>query len=288
MAVNKQTITITFGEQVENSYRDKKIGKIRDNGYTVRELRDIQAKFNNDGYIAELIELNKLLPDDAAAEEAAVLLIRNGIHAFMGDNKDDLMDEQVNLEWNKKWLWYGSVKNRSARYALVYAEHDIEPDYEHGISRVISFNRLPLLTKVREGLPKYFGDKAANLLAEGNNYYDVNKCYIGYHGDFERKIVLAIRLGSDLPLRYMWYLGGEAKGDKCELVLSNGDMYLMSEKATGWDSRKRKIYVLKHSAGLEKNIKIKKKGKAVRTSMYNVDFDNKKIATMVSRYGSAL
>jgi len=87
---------------------------------------------------------------------------------------------------------------------------------------------------------------------EGNYYYDVNKCGIGFHGDAERKIVIALRLGANMNLCYHWYQNYQRIGNMFTTILKHGDMYVMSEKATGFDWKKKKILTLRHSAGSSK------------------------------------
>jgi len=93
------------------------------------------------------------------------------------------------------------------------------------------------------------------LFAEGNYYYDINKCGIGYHGDTERKIVIGIRLGASMPLCFKWFTKGEpinADSHKIQIILNDGDIYLMSEKAVGYDWKKKNKVTLRHAAGCDK------------------------------------
>jgi len=41
------------------------------------------------------------------------------------------------------------------------------------------------------------------------------------------------------------------------LSLNHGDMYVMSEKATGWDWKYRSRATLRHAAGADKYLKLK-------------------------------
>ena len=45
-------------------------------------------------------------------------------------------------------------------------------------------------------------------------------------------------------------------GKRVKLSLEHGDMYIMSEKASGYDYMKRSVYTLRHAAGCEKYLKI--------------------------------
>ena len=137
---------------------------------------------------------------------------------------------------------YGRVVNKQARHNACFSEMSQEPDYENGKGRIVSFDSVPLTNYIRTKLPELIGEKAVNLHGEGNYYYDKNKCGIGYHGDTERRKVVAIRLGALNPLSYLWfykskYINSNGVGSGCAgktfFDLENGSMYIMSEKAVG-------------------------------------------------------
>ncbi len=247
----KSTVTITFGDQAENHVGMQKLGKSVESGFSVKELEDISTKLVN----SELIRLNENLPEDIKTTEAAVLIIRSKIDNLQ--NYDNLFNELTNLDIDKKAFMYGRVVNKHARHNLCFDEFDQEPDYKNGKGRILSFNKLPLLKKLREDLPKMFGSKANKLVAEGNYYYDANKCGIGFHGDSERKIVIAIRLGKSIPLHYQWFVKGNPIGYRKILTLNHGDIYIMSDKAVGYDWKTKKEPTLRHAAGAEKFLTIK-------------------------------
>lgn len=139
--------------------------------------------------------------------------------------------------------------NKRARWNLCFADEGSEADYENGQGRIIAFGDVPITNAIREELPKYLGEKARGLAAEGNYYYDAKKCYIGEHGDSERRKVVAVRLGETAPLYYRWYYRHEAVSDVMTLSLRHGDMYVMSEKAVGTDWKRSSIITLRHAAG---------------------------------------
>ena len=253
---DNETITITFGGQVENHVGMEKIGKIADAGFTVSDLRNAEKIFKKK-CVTELIILNDYIEEDTY--EAAILIIRDGVKAFANINSNKLWSEQKELHWDTKAYMYGRTVNKRARYNLCYADFSQEPAYDNGKGRVVDFVDLPVLATVRRLLPSFCGDKTINLLAEGNYYYNSKECGLGLHGDSERKIVIAIRLGASIPLRYMWFYKCNPVGEICDLVLNDGDMYVMSEKATGNDWKKRNSYTLRHAAGAAKYLAFKKK-----------------------------
>jgi len=146
----------------------------------------------------------------------------------------------------------GRVVNKHARWNVCYDTKSKEPDYENGKGRVVGYTKVPIFKTLFDNILTYFGAKASNLKGEGNYYYDITKTGIGYHSDLERRKVIGIRLGENMPLYFKWYLKGEQQGDKQEVPLNGGDIYIMSEKAVATDGRKRNIYTLRHATGSSK------------------------------------
>lgn len=258
--------TITFGDVAENHVRMQQLGQLAQSGLSLQELIETKHRFEKKfpGCNVELICLNDNLPAGTKGEEAHVLIIRDGVNLMLeeyGCNAEDLFMEHDSLDQDKQALMYKRVVNKKARYNLCFAEENQEPDYASGLGRVISFNDdlIHITNFIRQQLPNYFGKKTKNLMAEGNYYYDVIKCGIGYHGDAERRIVIAIRIGIPIPLQYQWFHKGEPIGAPLRLHLNHGDMYAMSEKATGFDWKKKTIPTLRHAAGAESYFKIKPK-----------------------------
>ena len=125
--------------------------------------------------------------------------------------------------------------NKHARYNLCFAEEGQEAKFESGLGTVIAYKDVPLLGKIRDTLPDFIGEKAVGLACEGNYYYDSSKCGIGFHGDGERKRVVGLRLGASIPLHYQWFERSLPIGQRFIVDLNHGDLYIMSEKAVGFD-----------------------------------------------------
>jgi hypothetical protein len=259
------TITITFGDQAENHVGMQKLGKgLAPAGFTVKELENAKVLFEKAGCKCELINLNKNLPVGASAssasassvkaDEAAILVIKDAVNMLLkplsGTDKD-MATELTSLEWDKKAKMYGRVVNKRARYNLCFDDNEQQPDIAAGMGRVIDFEDIPYTKFIRISLSHYLGPKADGLVAEGNWYYDTSICSIGAHGDTERLIVIAVRLGECIPLYYQWYLQGNEVGNRETINVGGGDMYVMSQKAVGNDWKKRKTYTLRHAAGKE-------------------------------------
>jgi len=197
--------------------------------------------------------LDDFLDKQYGEMKAGVLVINNGLNIFL--NPVDLLWQELrNLEYDKHSLMYGQVRNKHARHNLCFGPKDQKANYASGEGTIIGFHHLQCLSHIRQYLPVLLNEKATNLVAEANHYFDINKCGIGYHSDLERKIVVGLRLGKDFPLCYYWHLGKERISQRIDFNLHHGDIYVMDEISRGTGYRK-KTPTLRHAAGCEKYIK---------------------------------
>lgn len=114
------------------------------------------------------------------------------------------------------------------------------------------------MTKLlRQRIATFLPEKCSDLVCEGNYYYDVKKCGIGFHGDAERRKVIGVRLGESIPLHFQWFYKNKVVGKRMEFALNDGDMYIMSDKAVGFDWKNYNILTLRHAAGCQKFLEIK-------------------------------
>ena len=225
--------TLTFGEQAENHVGMEILGDgLSARGYGVYELELLCEVY--DGEMYDL------------GEGAKVLVIRNGVEK-LGVSVGSLYDELGVLDWDKKAYMYGRVVNKKARWNLIFGEEGRGPDYENKKGRVVGFGEVPFLKSLHGKVCEMMGEM--DLKVEGNYYYDLKNCGIGFHGDSERRKVVGVRLGGSQPIVYQWYLEGEEVGAPISIPLNGGDVYVMSEKATGTDWKLKKIKTLRHAVG---------------------------------------
>ena len=263
----KEVITLTWGDMAENGVGMQQLGELRaeGGGFTVADLEKIAEKFDD---AAEMYSLND--PANEEQAEAAVLVIRDGVDllgsfeegsengAVEKKTHDMMFAEQKQVQYDKKALMRGQVKNKKARWNMCIDDQAQEADYAAGKGTIVKKDDLPVTMSVVNQFDKAFGQKAAELKGEGNYYYNIDDCGIGFHGDAERRIVIAIRLGASLPIYYQWYQNSKPVGERIEVPLNGGDIYLMSEKAVGTDWRKRKIMTLRHATGSKQYVTVKK------------------------------
>lgn len=266
--MNTQTFTITFGDRAENHHKMQCIGQAAIEGFNLDDLNKAKLCYEQNGVKCDLIDLKMLLPPElqSSAENAWLLVVREGLNTMIKPyNSDNFFQEQAALPKDTKAKMYNRVVNKKARHNLCFGYTSQEPNYEAGQGRIVAFNDVPLLDHVRQVLPIVIGDKGVGLVAEGNYYYDITKCFISYHGDSERKKVIAIRLGATFPLYYQWFCQSKPVGFRGEVILNHGDIYIMSEKAVGSDWKKKNIFTLRHAAAAKgsKHLDFKEKKKKV-------------------------
>ena len=249
----KKVYTITFGDVAENHAKMQKIGTLHENGYSIAQLLYIQEKLTGLGLETEMVDLN--VGFNESFSDAKVLVIRRGAQYILGEETTELMAENDAQTMDKKAFMKGKVVNKVARWNLCFADEDQEPNYEDGKGRIVAWKHLPRMSRLRQVISEWTEDVLLN--GEANYYYDISQCGIGFHGDGERRKVFAVRMGETMPLYFRWYQLSEPVGEPIELILNDGDMYIMSEKAVGFDWLKKKIATLRHSTGSSKFTGIK-------------------------------
>lgn len=268
---NESFLTLTFGDMAENHVGMEQLGKLveKGEGFQLIDLMQIKQNLENIGCVCELIPLN-LVPlsgeviDQESVESAHALIIRDGVSKLLKECSDytvtNIFEEQIQLDLDRKAYMYGRVVDKHARWNLCFDDESRAPDYENGKGRIVGYDEVPITKKLYEQFSRFFGEKATNLKGEGNYYYDIRKCGIGFHGDSERRKVIGVRLGNNsLPLHYQWFKNGLPVGERIELEMNSGDIYVMSEKAVGTDWKRKKNYTLRHATGSKAFTTIKPK-----------------------------
>lgn len=256
----KSIITITLSNAIENHIGMEQIGERADHGYSYEELKLIKERLELVDIEVEIHELHNNL--DMQVEPAYVLVAKNIINKMLEGSTDiDVYNELVreDIEWDTKYydVRRKKVLNKNARHNICIDEVGQEPNYEEKKGTIIAWQSLQLLNEIRLNIEGLTGDH--NLKAEGNLYLDGKKNGIGFHGDTERRKVIAIRLGKkvSLPIHYQWFHKSKPIGERIIIPLNAGDMYIMSEKAVGTDWKSRNKLTLRHATGAPKYLKIK-------------------------------
>ena len=268
----KKVYTITFGDVAENHAKMQKIGTLHEKGYSIEHLEQIQEKLTGFNLVTELVDLTAGF--DPSFQKASVLIIRRGAQYILGEETVGLIAENDGLTMDKKAKMKGKVVNKVARWNLCFSDEDQEPNYDDGKGRVVAWEHIPRVAQIRQVISEWTEDVLLN--GEANYYYDMSKCGIGFHGDGERRKVFAVRMGETMPLYFKWFQNSQPVGEPIELVLNDGDMYIMSEKAVGFDWLKKKIATLRHSTGSSKFTGVKSEKEEQDKALKVAELEQKK------------
>jgi hypothetical protein len=243
-------ITITFGDCSENHVGMDKNGTISDSGYSSDDLDKVSKYFSKK--VVERIDLTSYLGNENyVGKKPELLIVRNAI-----ENHSKIFKELNNLEWDAKYFdtRRQKVLNKHARTNLCFSNYSQKADFENKKGTVINYDEVPELNIAKKLIMECINEE--KLECEGNNYNNIHKNGIGWHGDAERKKVIALRLGESMPICFNWFNQSKPIGTKFTTQINSGDVYIMSEKTTGYDWKKRSIYTLRHSAGADKYTKL--------------------------------
>ena len=222
---NKKTFTLTYCESAENHKGMQMIGNIAEKGLSHEELLMARDWFTAKDRETTIIRLNDFGPKDVETEAAFLLIIKNGISAFV--DPSELYTEQDALETDSKAYMYGRVVNKKARHNLCFANFRQTADYENKKGTVVHFDDVPKTKVIKDTLASILpaNKDMQNLVCEGNYYYNAPTTFIGFHGDKERRIVVAARLGADFPIYFQWYHGTKAVGTLFKYTLSGRHVF---------------------------------------------------------------
>ena len=266
-------ITETFCECGENHAGMEKVGEMvaEGAGFTLGDLQQA-AEFATSvfGCSCRIINLGDGIRDvvgDAVPAEAvrpAYVLVIKGLTTGVEEFK-----QLLGVEWDTKYFdaRRKKVLDKHARSNNIVGYFEQAPDYENGKGTVVHFNRVPALKALLEERLHMLGDRFKKLiLAEGNRYGDggAKRNGIGFHGDAERRLVVALRCSAveespSMPMKFQWYYKNSPVGEMSNLELQTGDVYVMSEVAVGTDWRHSSRLTLRHATGADKYVTIRPK-----------------------------
>jgi hypothetical protein len=255
-----EVISLTLGDQGENHVGMEKVGSMvpEGEGFNLGDFKKYRKIFKKAGYVVVIHYLNRLVGEETEVrsdmDDAYVMIVRKGMNYFLepiGKTDEDLFEEMDGFEWDRKYFCTRRKKvlNKHARANVCFGDESREPDYENKKGRIVGYDGVGCLKTIKSGMADTLGDKCGNLICEGNRYFDLKKCGIGWHGDAERRKVVAFRIGEDMDLRFNWFQHHSSFGELFSVTLNSGDMYMMSEKAVGTDWKRSSIPTLRHSAG---------------------------------------
>jgi hypothetical protein len=238
-------LTHTFCDRGEGHVGGGQVGQLATQGVPVEKLKELANKHPH----CRFVDLAH------AGHDAGVLVVEGGVDKLIGSGgKERLFAESRSQPFDTTFLntRRNLVQNKHGRRNNCYADFHKHPDIPNGAPTVVDFASTPEMKKLRESLPAFFGAWAVLLVAETNFYTDVarREVGIGFHGDGERRVVVGVRLGeASTPLRFQWYHRFLPIAEEVAIELRDGDMYVLSDKAVGFDWKRSSIPTLRHGTG---------------------------------------
>lgn len=262
--------TLTLGDRAENEVGMAMIGEEAKHGVCAKKLIECLYEYScmtaRSDCNPRLYDLHQILPEHEQAAPANVLVFENGVDWLLNEKAEDaeqLLFEALESMPKDTTTWaYGKVQRKHARHNNCLATYDQAPDIANKKGTVVNYKKDIVTRYLFEQIMWLLQPLGIRhpLVGELNHYFDSDKCYIGFHGDSERKIVVGVRCGpgaDGFPLKFQWYRNHAPVGDTGYIPLNRGDIYIMSEKAVGTDWRKTEdgLLTLRHAAGTKSAVK---------------------------------
>ena len=190
-AYEREAFTVTFGDVAENERGMQMIGKQAKTFVSVQRLRMLEQKLVASGTCCKLIDLSlDLLPTGyQSVPKAAVLVIYGGVMAGLGDDAEEkILKELKSMPKDKETLYRDwetgntYVVPKKNRYNNTMADYSQDPDIKNGKGTVVNFMEYPHTNRLRCMLSDFIGSDEP-LVAELNDYFEPERCGIGFHGE---------------------------------------------------------------------------------------------------------
>lgn len=132
------------------------IGTPSEHGFSREDIEAARVLFEKQGYKCNVVNLSEYA--EREVKDALILVVKRGVDCLIPDTEDkhSLYKELIELDWDSKAFMYGRVVSKHARHNLCFSDQPQDPDYENGKGRVISWEKLPLLSTLRKNLGIYF------------------------------------------------------------------------------------------------------------------------------------
>lgn len=164
------------------------IGQDAGKGVSVEHLVECKKSLDLMGipsYIYDLGELVEGVVDVNKIEPAAVLVVKGGVSHFLKDMGEDaeakVLSELESMPKDTTSFSYGQVRNKHARHNNTIGDFDQQPDIANRKGTVVNFKDYPHVDRMRR-IAGAWVDAPFPLVGELNDYFDADKCGIGWHG----------------------------------------------------------------------------------------------------------
>ena len=253
------SFTLTFSDRIGNNPNYGEIGTEAPFGFTNDDIIRIYHQFSDR---CELHNLKDMLPPTLQEiPDVYFLIIKN----FYNDTSNQLLQILMTNEnthegaitgvnWDTENFKNGKLKKNKQKYKLIFS--DLYDGYKRNSSlqnemcTVYNYMRIPQLLSI-----KYFLESILQgpFVIEGSCFYNTKECYVPMHREKEKKKLIGLHLGNTFPINFRWYHNTIHCSTVKTIQLNHGDIYIMSELATGNSKEKLTKLFIKHSEGTHGN-----------------------------------
>ena len=250
------SITLNFCDNIESN---DNIGEESDYGFSNNDILRVHSQFSE---TSEIYNLKDMLPPSIQdIPDVFILIIRNNGNNILDQLLQILITSESNsdgiitgVQWDTEKYKNGQIKQSKEKYKLIfkdlYEEYKINSNYQLNKGTIYNYKRIPQLEYI-----KCFFESIlyGPFVIEGNCYYNKKECYTSMHRDKKRKKVIGLKLGGSSPLNFRWYHGTIRCSETKTIILNHGDIYILSELATGSIKEKLTKLFIKYSEGSHAN-----------------------------------
>lgn len=251
---DKFTYITIFSDVVPSTYSGVHtgpvIGKPCEKGFNYTQLVQGSEWFKKKGCCTRLLDLTKLTTQKCP-ESAYALVVKKGLQYLLpeGSEPNTLYHELAELSMDTRVVVKNQLIERTDRHRVCCGMSAQYPNFREDRGTVHPFSSVPIIDHIQETLPDVFGVRAKDTVCETDYYFDTSKCCLPYHGNPERCKYIALCTGHGIQVHMGWFLGEKKIGTRIEIVLTHGDLLILSEKAIGSDWTRSDILTLRHAFG---------------------------------------
>jgi len=228
------SITLTFSEDSLSA------------SYTLEDLQNIYDLFPDNSQLYALHYNTEHL--NITVPEAWLLIIKNPFN-----NSDSIYSEIYNSTYctvQEKKSSNKKLAPKKARKTLFFSDYGSEIfSTEYGIN-VRNFPSLVSLYSQIYAFSSFSHSSEYISTIEANYYPNIHRTNIRNSFTLPRPKNITYCLGETIPLTFQWFCRGIAITPKVTFELESGDIYVMSEKTMGCNSKKLSDTSLRHYVGL--------------------------------------
>jgi len=245
------SFNLTFSDCIKTLNANEIIGEQSHCGTTNDDVRKIHESING----SILYNLKDLIPHlNQNVEDAMILIIKN---QFPNDS-NNLLQTFINpeyvhdgniigIEWDK-FTPTGALNKKfyKSTFADLGDMFKINSLANFKRGTMYNINKIPSLLNIKNSLRSIL---PCNFVVEASHFYDNEKSHKLFNHEKDKRCVTGLHLGEPMNINFKWYHKSIKCCDNFSIELNHGDIYIMSNIASGSVKDNVTKLFLKHSFG---------------------------------------